>query len=155
MFQLFDNEYAKLQFANDQITSITTARFAGISTSFVVQEMSTSKSSVVFAAACTVCTIMCVLLPEETLGRELMDDSDDQLDEMVENVLTEYDQSTLPLMQHRPADTIRQQMEETVRLQKSGGDGGEETSNVRLVRAANGDYGGDGVVTGASKSAYF
>jgi len=127
---------------------ITTARFAGISTSFLVQEFSTSYSSIVFAAACAICTIMVVLLPVETLGRELTDDSDDQLDEMVMNVLTEYDQSTLPLMQHRPMKLIQEQMAEAMRLQKSGGDGGTETDDVRLAMAA-------GAAGTTSKSAYF
>ena len=68
------------------------------------------------------------------------------------NVLTEYDQSTLPLMQHQPMSVIRQRMEETVRLQmqKSGGGGGEETRDARLAMAAQGDG-----QSATSKSAFF
>lgn len=134
--------------------SITTARIAGIGTSFIVQETDTSDSSIIFAAACAICTIMVVLLPVETLGRELTDDSDDQLDEMVMNVLTEYDQSTLPLMQHQPMSVIREQMEEAVRLQKSGGDrdGEEETRTALLGLGAASSSSSH---SGTSKSAFF
>merc|ERR1712228_1028487 len=90
--------------------SITLARFAGISTSFIVQDLSTSNCSVIFAISCFVAAICTFLLPTETLGRELTDDSDEGLEELVNATLTEYDQSTMRLMQHKPASFIRRQV---------------------------------------------
>merc|ERR1712173_471126 len=77
--------------------SVTLARFAGISTSFIVQDLSTSYSSIIFAVCCFIATIATFLLPTETLGRELTDDTDDE----------GVDQSIIPLMQHKPNSIIR------------------------------------------------
>jgi len=88
--------------------SVTLARFAGISTSFIVQDLSTSYSSIIFAVCCFIATIATFLLPTETLGRELTDDTDDEgVDQLIINALNEYDQSTIPLMQHKPNSIIR------------------------------------------------
>ena len=91
--------------------SITLARFAGISTSFITQDLSTSYSSIVFSACCLVAVICTFLLPVETLGRELTDDSDEGIQELVDRTLTEYDQSTIPLMKHQPMSNIRRHVE--------------------------------------------
>eukprot|EP01083_Nonionella_stella_P017127 47868_1 len=86
---------------------ITLARFGGISSSFIVQDMSTSHSSIIFAIGCGCATLTTFLLPTETLGRELTDDSDEGLEQLVHHALTEYDESTLPLMQHQPNRIIK------------------------------------------------
>ena len=91
--------------------SITLARFAGISTSFIVQDLSTSNCSIIFSICCFVAAICTFLLPTETLGRELTDDSDEGLEELVNATLTEYDQSTMPLMQHKPLSFIRRHVD--------------------------------------------
>merc|ERR1712176_1358737 len=55
-----------------------------------------------------IATIATFLLPTETLGRELTDDTDDEgVDQLIINALNEYDQSTIPLMQHKPNSIIR------------------------------------------------
>merc|ERR1719229_1227730 len=89
---------------------ITLARFAGISTSFIVQDLSTSFSSVIFSICCFIATLATFLLPCETLGRELTDDSDDGVEEFVNAALINYDESTMPLMQHKPNSIIKRHL---------------------------------------------
>eukprot|EP01084_Bolivina_argentea_P036634 67744_1 len=78
--------------------SITLARFAGISTSYIAEDLDTSMSSIIFSVCCLIATICCFMLPTETLGRELTDDSDEGIEEFVNAALTEYDQQTKPLI---------------------------------------------------------
>jgi len=132
---------------------ITTARFAGISTSFIAQDLSTSMSSVIFAVCCVVSTGCSVLLPVETLGRELTDASDDGVEAMTANVLEEYDQSTLPLMRHKPLSVIREKIFGKVGVEaaaeKVRGDGVEdEEAEIMRMAVAGRD-------SPASKSSFF
>eukprot|EP00484_Ammonia_sp_Unknown_P023842 CAMPEP_0197035696 /NCGR_PEP_ID=MMETSP1384-20130603/13417_1 /TAXON_ID=29189 /ORGANISM="Ammonia sp." /LENGTH=555 /DNA_ID=CAMNT_0042465789 /DNA_START=27 /DNA_END=1694 /DNA_ORIENTATION=- len=89
---------------------ITLARFAGISTSFITQDLSTSSSSIIFAVCCAIATLCTFLLPVETLGRELTDESDEGIEDLVSMALTEYDQSTIPLMKHQPNTAIKKHL---------------------------------------------
>eukprot|EP01084_Bolivina_argentea_P271632 462260_1 len=89
---------------------ITLARFAGISTSFIVQDLSTSNSSIIFSICCALATAATFLLPCETLGRELTDDTDEGVEEFVNATLSQYDESTVPLMQHKPNSIIKKHL---------------------------------------------
>jgi len=99
--------------------SITLARFAGISTSFISQDLSTSHSSIIFGVCCFIATLCTFLLPTETLGRELTDDSDEGIDELVNAALIEYDQSTIPLMKHQPNSTIKRHVDQYKNYQQT------------------------------------
>ena len=93
--------------------SITLARFAGISTSFISQDLSTSHSSIIFSICCAISTLSTFLLPIETLGRELTDDSDEGIDDLVNAALIEYDQqSTMPLIKHQSNQSQQQQQQQ-------------------------------------------
>ena len=73
--------------------NVTLARFAGISATFIAQDLQVAYSSVIFSICCGICVATSYLLPVETLGRKLTDDDDEGVEELVYNALTEYDQS--------------------------------------------------------------
>eukprot|EP00485_Elphidium_margaritaceum_P002406 CAMPEP_0202688458 /NCGR_PEP_ID=MMETSP1385-20130828/3971_1 /ASSEMBLY_ACC=CAM_ASM_000861 /TAXON_ID=933848 /ORGANISM="Elphidium margaritaceum" /LENGTH=557 /DNA_ID=CAMNT_0049343445 /DNA_START=27 /DNA_END=1700 /DNA_ORIENTATION=- len=90
---------------------ITLARFAGVGASFITQDLSAASASIIFSVCCAVSAVDAFLLKTETLGRALADDSDEGIAELVNGVLSEYDQSTIPLMQHKPHRNIRRHIE--------------------------------------------
>ena len=75
--------------------NVTLARFAGISSTFIAQDLYLVHSSIIFSICCGISVAVSYLLPVETLGRKLRDDDDEGVEELVHNALNEYDQYRL------------------------------------------------------------
>lgn len=73
--------------------NVTLARFAGIAATFIGQDAPTMYASIIFSICCGISIVSSYLLPVETLGRSLKDDSDEGVEEFVYAALAEYDQS--------------------------------------------------------------